>query len=99
MLAPHLADGGQLGEQHLEHWRRQGLLQDLEQLLGLAAHCDGIGQVIYPLLIVTWGLVQKPLIKRTQFSFKDSTYTPITLCIKILQDVRWPLLNFDLLLA
>merc|ERR1719315_471435 len=48
-----LADTGQFGEQHLEHWRWQGLLKDLEELLGLAAHRDRIGQMIHTLLIVS----------------------------------------------
>lgn len=49
----HLADGGQFGEQHLEDGWWQGLLQHLQQLLRLAAHGDGVGQVIHAPLIVS----------------------------------------------
>lgn len=49
-----LADGGQFGEKHLEDWSRQRLLQHLEQLLGLTANCNGIGQVVHSFLKVTW---------------------------------------------
>jgi len=49
----YLADGGQFGEQHLEHRGGQGLLQHLEQLLGLPTHRDGVGQVVHPRLVVT----------------------------------------------
>ena len=52
--SPHLADGGQFGEQHLEDWRRQRLLEHLKQLLRLTAHCYRIGQVVHTFLKVTW---------------------------------------------
>lgn len=55
----YLADGGQFGEQHLEDGRRQSLLQHLQQLLRLAAHCDGVGQVVHTLLVVSCGRSMK----------------------------------------
>lgn len=51
----YLADGGQFGQQHLEDGRRQRLLQHLQQLLRLAAHGDGVGQVVHAALVVSWG--------------------------------------------
>lgn len=48
----HLADGRQFVEQHLEDRRRQRLLQHLQQLLGLTAHRDGVGQVVGTLVKV-----------------------------------------------
>lgn len=62
--AVYLADGGQFGEQHLEDGRRQGLLQHLQQLLRLAAHCDGVGQVVHTLLVVSCGRSVETLILR-----------------------------------
>lgn len=50
----YLADGGQFGQQHLEDGRRQRLLQHLQQLLRLAAHGDGVGQVVHASLVVSW---------------------------------------------
>lgn len=55
----HLADGGQLGEQHLEHWRWERLLKDLEELLRLTTHRDGVGQVIHTFLQLTWARKQQ----------------------------------------
>lgn len=48
----HLADGGQLDEQHLEDGGRQRLLQHLQQLLRLSTHSDGVGQVVYAVLVI-----------------------------------------------
>lgn len=50
----YLADGGQFGEKHLEDWWRESLLQHLEKLLGLAAHGDGVGQVLHAVLVVSY---------------------------------------------
>lgn len=60
--AVYLADGGQFGEQHLEDRRRQSLLQHLQQLLRLAAHCDGVGQVVHTLLVVSCGRSMRTLV-------------------------------------
>jgi len=47
-LAAHqvLAQFRQLLDEHLEHWVGQRALQDVEQLGGLAAHHDRVGQVL-----------------------------------------------------
>lgn len=51
----YLADGGQFGEKHLEDRWRQRLLQNLQQLLRLTAHSNGVGQVVHTFLIVSCG--------------------------------------------
>lgn len=63
---PHLADCGQFGEQHLEDWRRQRLLENLEQLLRLTAHCDGIDQVVHTFLKLTWSEKKGLIMRRLQ---------------------------------
>lgn len=50
----YLGDGGQFDEQHLEHWRRDGLLKNLEELLRLTTYRDRVGQVIHTVLKFTW---------------------------------------------
>lgn len=57
----YLADDGQFGEQHLEDWRRERLLKNLEELLRLTTHRDGVGQVIHTFLKFTWLQEQKGL--------------------------------------
>lgn len=58
---PHLADAGQFGEQHLENWRWQRLLEYLKQLLRLTTYCNRIGQVVYTALELTYFTVRKGL--------------------------------------
>lgn len=50
----HLVDDGQLGEQHLENGRRERLLENLEELLRLTTHRDGVAQVIHAFLQLPW---------------------------------------------
>lgn len=50
----HLADRGQFGEQHLKDGGGQRLLEDLQQLLRLTAHGNGIRQVVDAFLKFTW---------------------------------------------
>lgn len=49
----HLTDGGEFGEEHLEDWGRQSLLQYLQKLLWLPTDCNGIGQVVHTFLIIS----------------------------------------------
>lgn len=49
---PHLGDDGQALQQQVEDLRGQGLLQDLQQLLGLPAHCHLAAQVLHPIFPV-----------------------------------------------
>lgn len=71
----YLTNCGELSQQHLEHGRRQGLLQHLQELLRLPTHSDCVRQVVHALLVFTCGrhgaavCLQGPLPKRGPEAF------------------------------